>query len=273
MCVPLARGANGRGRLRRHRDVDKAPGRGLCMAQKMARPTRNPEGRIKPRGPAHPRRNPVAGTGQHTHRHGVHDPLPILPQMKLRQIIGPHQPDKAHTGVTRPQPDQRLRSVPRAKPRFDIRHLHPGMLHHGSGVGQTPRQRGRSLCFQRVTGADQPPHMGQTKPFHRLSGDVHMAAMRRVKGPAKQANSLAGPGQRKGMPHHQVVPLSPQDRAATGQQAGSDVNPHPRPVGGPHRRNGPDRAAPPRRTTRHGCAPQHSHHGQRFPPSGYTAHK
>ena len=47
------------------------------------------------------RSDPVTGARQNADWKGLHDRLPVFPEMKLRQIIRPHEPDKPHTGVTR----------------------------------------------------------------------------------------------------------------------------------------------------------------------------
>ena len=51
-----------------------------------------------------PRRlKPCTRPGEDADRHIVHDPLPILPPMELRQIVRPHEPDEPHPGIKRHQ--------------------------------------------------------------------------------------------------------------------------------------------------------------------------
>ena len=85
--------------------------------------------------------------------------------MKLRKVIGPHQPDKPHAGIVLPQGGKRLCRIARAKLRLDVRDLDPRVIHHRPRPRHALRHGRRSVLFQRVAGAQQPPHAIQPKPL------------------------------------------------------------------------------------------------------------
>jgi len=156
----------------------------------MTIPPRDPVRRIQRCCPAHPRRYPLTRARKNTHRNRLCDALPILPQMKLRQIIRAHEPDKPLLGVKLLQGPQRLRGITRAKPLFDPRHGHTRMIHHFAGLRYPRLHRRRAALLERITRAHQPPHLIQPKPFERLTRDVRMPRMRRIKRPAQQSDHL-----------------------------------------------------------------------------------
>ena len=121
--------------------------------------------------------------------------------MELREVIGPHQPNKPHTGIQRHQPRQSLRRVARAKLGFEARHLDARIMHHLARPRDTTRHRRGALLFQRVTRAYQPPHTVQPKAPQRLAGDMRMALMRRIERSAEQTDFHTGSGKRKSLSH------------------------------------------------------------------------
>lgn len=166
----------------------------MCLRQQPAVPPRNPVGRKKGRCPAHSCRDPLPRSGQHSQRHVVCDSLPILPKVKLRQIIGPHQPNEPLRGIEPFQRMQCLRSIACAKARFDVCDLHTRMRHHRPRVVQTRHHRRRSTGFQRITGAYQPPNLIQTKSFEGFTRDMRVACVGRVKRSTQQSDHLTGGG-------------------------------------------------------------------------------
>jgi hypothetical protein len=78
---------------------------------------------------------------------------------------------------------------------------HPGVIDHRPGLRDPGCQRGRAFGFQRVAGADQPPHPVQPEPLERLAGDMGMAGMGRIERPAEQADDHARFCRRKALPH------------------------------------------------------------------------
>ncbi len=152
---------------------------------------RNAIGRKKAGGGRHPRRNPVTGAGQYADRDRHHDFSPVLPFVKLRQIVSAHKPDKIHPGIVSAQRCQCLCRVPRSQPCLYIGNCHTGMLHHRARLLHPLREWCRPLRFKWISRRHQPPHPIQSKAFQRFGCDVDMTVMRRIKRPAQQANTLA----------------------------------------------------------------------------------
>ncbi len=167
----------------------------------MRRTRWNLGGPINPCGLGKSRRNPVAGPREHTNRHLLHDSPPILPVMKLNQIICPHQPNKLHMRIAFLQRGQRLGGVACAQFRFDPRNRDSGVPHQVFCNFNPCRQWRRSLRFQRITGGYQPPHLIQSEPRQSRFCDVHMPAVRGVKRPSKQPYGLAASGYGKALFH------------------------------------------------------------------------
>ena len=187
----------------------------------MAKPPNDPVRRIHRRSPAHPRRNPLPGPRQNPNRDALHNPAPVLPQMELRHIVSPHQPHKPYLRVKRAHLCKGLRRVPRAQMRLDIRHFNTRMLHHFPRPRHTQVQRRRPARFQRVARTDHPPHPIQPEPFQRLTRDMRMTIMRRIKRPTKQPDHLTRGRIWKLVPHN---PPSHRYRARDKSPPASLVN-------------------------------------------------
>ena len=114
----------------------------------------------------------------------------MLPAVKLGEVVRPHQPDEAHTGIAGPQRGKGLRGVAGAKMGLDIRDLDPRVLHHLARARQTGRHRGRSMRLERIARADHPPHPIQPETLDRLAGDMGVTLVRRIERPAKQPDHL-----------------------------------------------------------------------------------
>jgi len=164
-----------------HRHIHKAPRWRFRLGKQLRITPRNPVRREKRRSAAHPGRNTLAGAGQDAHRNGLGNLTPVLPKVELRQIISPHQPDKSNLGVTLTQLCKGLSGVAGAQRGLDIGDLHTRMLHHLPRSFH-PFAQGRWPPFlKRVSRTDQPPNLIKTKPFERLTGDMHMPCMGRIK--------------------------------------------------------------------------------------------
>lgn len=158
----------------------------------MPKSSRYAVGRIKCCCPTQPCRYPLTGPRQHPNRHGLHDATPILPQMKLRHVVRPHQPDKPDLRIKLLHLRKRLRRVARAQLRLDICHLDPRVLHHLTRFRQAQFQRCRPARFQRIARTDHPPHPVQPEPFQCLTRDVRVPFMRRIERPAQKPDHLTG---------------------------------------------------------------------------------
>lgn len=159
-----------------------------------------------------PRRDPVTGAGQNADRNAQHNLAPIVPQMKAGQIVRAHQPDELNTGIKRLNARQRLGRKPRANPRLNICNLNPRMIHHLPRPRHPHRQGRRSACFQRVPRRDQPPDLIQPEPLHRLTCDMCMPFVGRVKRPTQQTDHLTGTSNRQSCAFHDVC-MTGQGRA------------------------------------------------------------
>lgn len=155
---------------------------------------------------ADPGRNPLPGPGQNPDRHRFHDGLPILPEVQLRQVIGAHQPDKAHLWIKAPQVPKGLGGVTRAKLRLDPRDLHPRMPHDRPRMCQPILERRGSAGLQRIAGRHQPPHPVQSEPLQRFARDVRVPRMGRIEGAAQKADHLTGCCKRNVMSKHARSP-------------------------------------------------------------------
>ena len=151
------------------------------MPQKLALPRGDAVAGIKCGSLAHPRRNALPRPRQNADRHRFHDLPPVLPKMKLRQIIRPHQPHEPDTRVARAQCRQGLGRIARAKMGLDIRDLHIRVLHHFAGM-RHPLRKGRwPMVLERITRADHPPDTIQPEPLERLACDMCMPLMGGIK--------------------------------------------------------------------------------------------
>ena len=188
--APFAARPNLSGTDINHRHIHETPGWSLRPPQKMPRLPVDPVLGINPRRPGHPGGYPVAGPRDHTNRDTVHDPSPVFPAVKLRQIVCAHQPDKSDLWIQSLQRCQSIGSCTCTRERLDVRHLDPWVLHHISCCRHSPVHGRGPAFFQRIARRYQPPNPIQPERLHRLKRDMHMALMRWIKRPAEQTNDL-----------------------------------------------------------------------------------
>jgi len=124
--------------------------------------------------PMHPPRfgcahsDAYAGSRQYRNRHSRHDGAPVAPQVELRKIVRPHDPNKAHPRAARLKSSNRTGGMGRAYLGLNIADAHLGM------ADKAPRRRhalGKgcgAMRFQGVGWAHQPPQLRQPKPLERL---------------------------------------------------------------------------------------------------------
>lgn len=127
--------------------------------------------------------------------------------MKISQIVSTHQPYKAHTRVAQAQRLDRGSGIARAKTCLQIADYNPGMPDQRARRRHPPLDRRRPLCFQGVTGRDQPPNTIKLEPLERLGRNMKMAGMWWVKRPAQQADHLTSSGKWHVLSHHGGVLL------------------------------------------------------------------
>ncbi len=188
-----------------HRHIHETPGRSLGLTQQMARLSVDPVLGINPRRGGHPGRDPIPRSCDNANWHAIHNQSPILPAMKLRKVVGTHQPHKPDLWIQALQRCQCIRCCPRAGLSLNIRHCNARVLHDRSGRFKSTLQRGWALFLQRISRRHQPPDPVQPKGFHRFASHMHVAPMRRVKRPSEQADNLTRPRKWYGVSLHPLL--------------------------------------------------------------------
>ena len=90
-----------------------------------------------------------------------------------------------------------FRRVTGSKLCFDVSNDHAGMAHDPARACNTLVQWRWSTLLQWIAGRNQPPDPVQAETLQRLSGDVNMAVVCRIKRPAEQADPQAARNWRK----------------------------------------------------------------------------
>lgn len=175
----------------RHRHIGKTPGRRGRRCQRLTVAPLDLIIAINIRGLGCACRDPVPWPRQHANRHAVHDQPPVLPAMKLCEIISPHQPDKAHPGVIRLEAQNGFSGIPRSGAGFVVADGDARVPHDLFRRPHPARNGGRTTRFQGITGAHEPPDPIQIEPLQSLQRDMHMAAMRRIKRSPQQTHGHA----------------------------------------------------------------------------------
>lgn len=133
----------------------------------------------------------IARTGNNRNRHSTRDIAPPPPVVKLRQIVGAHDPRETFGGPTATNPRQSINGIARAQFALDGRNadrraprLRPGRGHAGGKRGHA-RTR-----LQWIARRHQPPHLIQPQRGERHEADAAMAPMGGVEAPAHEADTL-----------------------------------------------------------------------------------
>ncbi len=190
---PVATGPDARRADVEHRYIHKAPRRRRCRGQTGRGPRRALCIAEHPGSMGHPRRYPVAGPRQHANGQCRHNLLPSIPKMELGQIVRPHQPYEVYAWMRPLQRGYGFGCVPSAHTCLSIADDDTRVAYQLASRRHPRRQGGRAARLQRVSGAYQPDHPVKPKPAQRLSGNVQMPRMGRIKGTAKQPNALPCP--------------------------------------------------------------------------------
>ena len=165
------------------------------------------------------RRQPLPWSRQNPQGHDLENILPIPPLMDLRQIICPHKPGEPRGGIDLPQRAQAVAGEPCVQLGFHIGDDNARMVTQALGMGQPFVERRRSLRFQRIGRADQPPDLMKIKALERLLGNPQVPFMGRIKRPAQKADTPPGAGFWQIKPHH-PLPLAQIDPCASHGRAG-----------------------------------------------------
>lgn len=175
-----------------HWHIDKTPG-WRCGPRKTLALAALQAGRpIDPCSRGQARRNPGAWTGQNANWNALHYVVPVLPLVKARQVVSPHEPNKPNPWIKNTQGAQGFGSVACPELGFEVGHRDTGVPHDLPGGSHPARQGCGRVLFQRIAGRHQPPELIQPEPFERCMADIHMPLMGGIKGPSQQTNCHAG---------------------------------------------------------------------------------
>jgi len=135
----------------------------------------------------------IAGSGDNCNRHQSGNISPPPPAMKLQQIVGSHDPDKACFRVAIYQFFEGFCGIYRAEFGFDSGSLYVAAARLRL-CGRQPRGQGSHALFgfQGVARRHQPITFIKAKRIHREQADRPMSIMRGVERTAHQANSFQG---------------------------------------------------------------------------------
>ena len=134
--------------------------------------------------------------------------------MDLRQIICPHKPGEPRGGIDLPQRTQAVAGEPCVQLGFHIGDDNTRMVNKASRMGHPLIKRRRSLRFQWIGRADQPPNLIKIKALERLLRNPHMPFMGRIKRPAQKTHTPPGVRLWQVKPHHSS-PLAQIDPCAS----------------------------------------------------------
>ena len=131
----------------------------------------------------------------HGDRHLVCDADPILPAMKLAEIIGSHQPDEANARAARFQKIDRVGGEARADISFEARDVDAGMTSDRPGGCDTLLLAWQAMnVLERIAGRDQPPDAVEPQPFQGNLREKKVPLMRRIERAAEQSDPHAAHG-------------------------------------------------------------------------------
>ena len=150
--------------------------------------------RIETRGAAEPGRKAKSRPRKNAQRYLSHDPLPIAPQGQLREVIRAHDPNKAHTRVTRLERVYCLSRVARAQPCLKIADNNAGVVKLNLSAAHALRERRGALRFKGVARAHKTPNLSQPKAGQSAPRQIRMGGMGGIERAPKKANRLAGSG-------------------------------------------------------------------------------
>jgi len=122
-------------------------------------------------------------------RHAREDRAPAPPARKLDEVVGTHQPYEALPRIEPLQCRDRIGGVARAEGGFERGDANARMPAIGARLLQTVAQRRHAGDgLERVLRRDQPPHLVEIEALQGFEADMAMAFMRRIEGPAEQAD-------------------------------------------------------------------------------------
>ena len=134
----------------------------------------------------------ITRTGNNRNRHESGYAAPVPPPVKLRQIVGAHQPDEARLGIARLQLAQRVGSVARPQLAFDRSDPDRRPAGLPSGRGDPGRKRRHPGCrLERIARRNQPPDLVEPQRCCSEQRNAPVTAMRRIEAAPQKANARA----------------------------------------------------------------------------------
>lgn len=135
----------------------------------------------------------IARTRDNRNRHGTGHAAPVLPAVKLGEIVATHQPDETMFRIAPRQLCQCIGSIAGAQIVFDRCWTNSRTLGLPDRRGESRRQgRHPGLGLERVAGRDQPPDFVEPQSFQHEQADPAVPAMRGIERPAQKANAFQG---------------------------------------------------------------------------------
>jgi hypothetical protein len=140
----------------------------------------------------------ITGAAKHGNWNEAEKRLPLPPQMNLREIIRPHQPNKACLGECLAQGSERIDGITGSQFGFESgRHYRRLVREQAPRRPQAARQRSHAGGgLEWVLGTDQPPDFIEPQMPKGIKAHLEMALMRGVKRAAQKANRFMGVARR-----------------------------------------------------------------------------
>ena len=134
----------------------------------------------------------IRSTVEDRNRHGGEDPVPAVPEVNARQIVGAHQPDESRRRRPAPQVTQGVAGVRGPQACLEPRDANARLAGQAACRGQTlPVGQQVRRRLERVARRYQPPHLVQSQPRQGPARDEEVALMGGVEGTAEQTDRAA----------------------------------------------------------------------------------
>jgi len=115
---------------------------------------------------------------------------PVLPAVKLREIVSAHDPDEAQAGTAAAQIADGVRSVARSDDGFETADIDPRIVgHFARGLSAFLQLVQAAIILKRIARRHQPPDAVEFQPLDRELADGAMRGMGRVERAAEQADA------------------------------------------------------------------------------------
>ena len=132
----------------------------------------------------------ISRTREHRNRDSCDDPAPIVPAVKLCQVVGAHQPNEASIRKAAVKRSDSVHRIGTAQLTLDGGHPDRQTARYPLCGGEARRQRCHVLSrFERVARRDEPPDLIEAEQPSSVQAHPAMAAMGRVERAAEQADA------------------------------------------------------------------------------------